>query len=259
MNPVFENFQTTDFLEFSAFLKLTGIFFLVIFIRYLIISGIFNWIFYGLLKYRFQTRIINQHGVRKKQVLREIIRSAITSLAFAFSGTVMVVCWQKGYTALYFDWGDYPIWYTGFSLFIILFLHETYYYWVHRWMHRPRVFRVVHRAHHESVITTSHTSFSFHPWESVLQALIIPLMVFFIPMHIYVLIFVLVLMTVSGTINHAGVELYPSGFEKHWLGKWLIGATHHDFHHKKFNCNYGLYFTFWDRWMGTENPDYKIP
>ncbi|MBB3167458.1 sterol desaturase family protein [Simiduia aestuariiviva] len=37
----------------------------------------------------------------------------------------------------------------------------------------------------------------------------------------------------------------------------LTTPTHYDLHHQKFNGNYGLYFTWWDRWMGTEFPGYK--
>jgi len=59
-------------------------------------------------------------------------------------------------------------------------------------------------------------------------------------------------MTFSAIINHAGVEIYPrnsffKGFKKH-----VIGATHHDIHHRHAQKNFGLYFTFWDRWMNTE-------
>jgi sterol desaturase/sphingolipid hydroxylase (fatty acid hydroxylase superfamily) len=64
-------------------------------------------------------------------------------------------------------------------------------------------------------------------------------------------------MTVSAIINHAGVEVYPKKFYKHPIGKWLIGSTHHDLHHREFTANYGLYFTFWDKWMRTESSEYE--
>jgi hypothetical protein len=35
---------------------------------------------------------------------------------------------------------------------------------------------------------------------------------------------------------------------------WLTTTTHHDLHHAQPDSNFGLYFTWWDRWMGTENP-----
>ena len=64
-------------------------------------------------------------------------------------------------------------------------------------------------------------------------------------------------MTFSSTINHAGVEIFPRGFANHWIGRWLVGATHHDLHHKEFRYNFGLYFTFWDKWMETESPKFE--
>jgi Delta7-sterol 5-desaturase len=41
------------------------------------------------------------------------------------------------------------------------------------------------------------------------------------------------------------------------IGRGLIGATHHSLHHKQFKYNYGLYFTFWDKWKRTESPVYE--
>jgi sterol desaturase/sphingolipid hydroxylase (fatty acid hydroxylase superfamily) len=32
--------------------------------------------------------------------------------------------------------------------------------------------------------------------------------------------------------------------------------VHHDLHHSEGRHNFGLYFTWWDRMMGTEHPDY---
>ncbi len=255
---MFESLAKTDFLDPLSFSLLTGLLFAIVFLRYLFISGVFHFVFYWAFRNEFENRLINGDIKNKSQVISEIKWSAITSFLFAVSGTVMVILWQSDNTALYIEINEYPLWYLPISLTIALFLHETYYYWLHRWMHIPKVYRVMHKVHHDSVETTSLTSFSFHPLESVLQAIIIPLIVFLLPMNIYVLLVILVIMTISGTLNHAGVELYPHNFHKHWLGKWLIGATHHDLHHKKFRCNYGLYFTFWDKWMGTESEDFQI-
>jgi sterol desaturase/sphingolipid hydroxylase (fatty acid hydroxylase superfamily) len=32
--------------------------------------------------------------------------------------------------------------------------------------------------------------------------------------------------------------------------------THHDLHHGRMSWNFGLYFTWWDRWMGAEHPEH---
>jgi len=49
-----------------------------------------------------------------------------------------------------------------------------------------------------------------------------------------VLILQLTLMTFSSVINHLEIETYPPNFHKHFIGKWIIGATHHSLHHKQF-------------------------
>jgi sterol desaturase/sphingolipid hydroxylase (fatty acid hydroxylase superfamily) len=252
-----EQFLETPFHEPRWFLQLTLILFAIIFTRYLVVSGAYHYVFFVWFRRRLEQRILNPTPKQKEQLWMEIQRSAFTSVIFAIGGTAMIVGWQRGYTQIYTAWQDYPIWWIPLSALLALLIHETYYYWMHRWMHLPKVYRKVHKWHHDSIETSSLTAFSFHPIESILQAIIIPILVFLLPMHIYVVIFLLLLMTISATINHGSVELYPKNSESNWLGKWFIGATHHDLHHKKFLTNYGLYFTFWDRWMKTESEEYE--
>jgi len=56
--------------------------------------------------------------------------------------------------------------------------------------------------------------------------------------------------------SHLGYELYPTGFSKSRSGRWINTSVNHNFHHQFFKGNYGLYFLWWDRWMGTLRPDY---
>ena len=56
--------------------------------------------------------------------------------------------------------------------------------------------------------------------------------------------------------GHLGFELYPAGWNRHWLGRWMNTSVAHNQHHHHFKGNYGLYFMFWDRWMGTVRQDY---
>ncbi len=248
------DFFTTDFTNPWYFTLFTVTTFVIIFLRYLFISGVYHYIFHKLFRDKFKKRVINFQPKEVQQFQTEIVRSAITSFIFALSGTILLILWQNGFTGIYLEWTAYPLWYLPVSLLLAMLIHETYYYWLHRWMHRPKVYRLVHKWHHDSIETTSFTAFSFHPIESVLQALMIPVLIIFLPMHLSVLLLFLIIMTISATINHAGIEIYPAFFNRHWLGQWIIGATHHDLHHKQFRYNFGLYFTFWDRWMKTESP-----
>jgi sterol desaturase/sphingolipid hydroxylase (fatty acid hydroxylase superfamily) len=131
-------------------------------------------------------------------------------------------------------------------------MHDTYFYWTHRWLHLPSIYRRFHKVHHESINPTPWTSFSFDPVESMMTAIIIPILVFIIPIHISMLILLLTLMTIFGVVNHTGYEVYPRSWMRgFWSQNWIT-PTHHTLHHHKFNCNYGLYFRFWDQLMNTD-------
>lgn len=239
------------------FLLFVAITFTFTFVRYLLFSAAFHYAGFVWFRKFFQDRVINPVPQTRVQIWREIRRSALASLIFALFFGLIIVLWQAGYTKIYLSWTDYPTYYHPISFLIAILLHETYYYWLHRWMHLPNIYRLLHQWHHESIHTSSTSAFSFHPLEAGLQAAFIPLLILVLPLHLFVLFFLLLLMTISGAINHCGIEVFPKNFEQHWLGKWLIGATHHDLHHKRFQFNYGLYFTFWDRWMKTECPGFE--
>lgn len=229
------------------------IFFLAILFRYFLAAGIFFYYFYVLKEEKFRKRRLSKRGWRKGQLKMEIIWSVWSSAIFAFFGAVIYLLWREDLTAIYLDPALHGYWYLPVSFAVILFLHETYYYWVHRWMHRPKIFKKVHKVHHDSLIPTPWTAFSFHPWESLLEAIILPVILLFLPVHVGVLAVYLIVMTLSSVINHLDIEIYPIKMQNSYFGKILIGATHHHYHHKEFNSNYGLYFTFWDKWMGTES------
>ena len=93
---------------------------------------------------------------------------------------------------------------------------------------------------------------SFHPLESVTGAVLIPALVMLIPIHFGALLVVLTVMTIMGVTNHMGWEIFPERLVRGRAGKWLITASHHQRHHEKYLCNFGLYFRFWDRLCGTD-------
>lgn len=233
--------------------------FVVIFIRYVLFSGGYHLLLRQRLRDRFRHRIFHYEiDEGAAQVRTEIWRSAMVSLIFAAFGILVLYMWQAEWTQLYLTLespSDFVWLFAGPILFLLA--QETYYYWIHRWMHRPGIYERVHRWHHESIETTAWTAFSFHPTEAVLQAVFLPLSVLLIPMHAFAFLTLLAVMTLSATINHAGVEVFPASWANIPLLRGLIGATHHDAHHKQAKYNFGLYFTFWDKWMGTESPGFR--
>jgi sterol desaturase/sphingolipid hydroxylase (fatty acid hydroxylase superfamily) len=226
--------------------------YMVVVARYFLISGLFYLIFHKWEKQKWASKKINVKGYPKDQFRKEILRSNITAIIFGISGAALLLQWQAGYARVYETFRDYPLWWMPVSLVIALFLQETYYYWLHRWMHIPSVFRVVHRWHHDSHIASPWTAFSFHPLEGLIQALFLPMLLVFLPMHLYVFVFLLVIMSVSSVINHLDIEIYPDWFLQSKVGRFFIGATHHAKHHRYYKYNFGLYFSFWDRIAGSE-------
>ena len=245
-----------DYSQPLLFLFLVFILFFIILFRYVLAAGGFYLYFYLWKPKQYQKRKLNDKRRDPKQLKFELKWSFITSLIFAVTGALAFVAWQQGYTLVYEDIGKYGWFYFFFSIGIYMFIHETYYYWLHRWMHKPAIFKKVHKIHHDSIITSPWTAFSFHPLEGLIEALIIPFLIFILPIHYYALLIHLSIMTVSSVINHLDIEIYPKGFHKNWFGKWWIGATHHSLHHRQYRYNYGLYFTFWDKWMKTESPQF---
>lgn len=225
--------------------------------RYFLISGIFYAAFYIWQRKKWAAKKVNKRSYPPGQFKKEIYRSTVTSILFGFSGALLLWMWQQGYAKIYEDPRAYPLWWLPLSLLIALALQETYYYWLHRWMHIPKIYRIVHEWHHDSHIASPWTAFSFHPLEGLIQALFLPLILLFLPMNVWVLVLMLLVMSFSSVINHLDIEIYPAWFARVPVLRTLIGATHHALHHKQFKYNYGLYFTWWDDWMKTESPHYE--
>lgn len=213
--------------------------------RYLFVSGAFAW--------ATARRSPNLYRGRRAQIRREIGWSLFSALIYAVPAAVALWGWQdRGWTWLYSDLNAYPLWWLPLSVLLYLLLHDSWFYWTHRWMHRPQPFRIAHAVHHASRPPTAWAAMSFHPLEAVTGAVIIPLLLFLIPIHVAALLVVLTIMTVMGTTNHMGWELFPPGLVEGPIGRWLITASHHERHHRHYRCNYGLYFRFWDRLCGTD-------
>ena len=214
-------------------------------LRYLAASGLFAWA-----TGRVRPGLYTALG---PQIRREIGWSLASAAIYGIPAGVVAWGWQeRGWTLIYTDIGAWPLWYLPVSLFLYLFAHDTWFYWTHRWMHRPRLFRAAHAVHHASRPPTAWAAMSFHPIEALTGAVVIPALVFLIPIHVAVLGLVLAIMTVMGVSNHMGWEMFPRALVHSRLGGWLITASHHQRHHEQYACNYGLYFRFWDRLCHTD-------
>lgn len=217
----------------------------IVAIRYLATSGAFA----------LATRV-KRPGLyqgQHSQIGREIGWSLASAAIYGLPAGVVAWGWRThGWTRIYADPHDYPLWWMPLSVIAYLLIHDTWFYWTHRAMHVPRLFKAMHAVHHASRPPTAWAAMSFHPWEALTGAIVIPALVFVVPIHVAMLGTVLSIMTIMGVTNHMGWEAFPRRLVQGRAGAWLITASHHHRHHTHYRCNYGLYFRHWDRLCGTD-------
>lgn len=188
--------------------------------------------------------------------LRELLHSAQTTVVIALISILVFSTSLLEYTKVYFDIRDMPLWWIPLSVLVMLFMHDTYFYWMHRMLHHPKLFKYIHKVHHKSVNPSPFTSYSFHIFESILEALIAPILLFTLPLHPLAIFIFSSLAFLFNVYGHLGYEITPKWFRNSFLFELMNTSTHHNIHHAQSRGNYGLYFRFWDRVMRTEHSSY---
>ncbi|MGJ3245796.1 MAG: sterol desaturase family protein [Elainellaceae cyanobacterium] len=231
-------------------------FFWIILGRYFLIAGGIHWLIYSALRHHVIRRRLRLKPPTRKSIQNDIELSISSTVLFAICSAVVMLAYHHGSTRLYTDIHTYGLRYVGISFVAVLFLQDTYFYFIHRALHHPMVFKWLHQGHHHSGVPTPWTSFAFDPVEALIQGLFFVGLVVIVPLHFITLIAVLMTMTLWAVITHLGIRLFPALPLCRWCGWWLIGSHHHLIHHRKHTRHYGLYFTFWDRALGTHDPSY---
>jgi sterol desaturase/sphingolipid hydroxylase (fatty acid hydroxylase superfamily) len=222
---------------------------------YLGVALVFWGVLHVVLRRRLAHRLI-QGWPAARDIRREMAYSASTLLIFAAMGAGIFALVITGHATIYRNPGRYGWWWLCASLPLLLVWHDFYFYVTHRLLHTPWLFRRVHGVHHRSRNPSPWAAYAFHPVEAVVNGLVTPLALCAVPLHAGVLLAFAVHQIVRNAHGHLAVETMPGGFAQHWLGGRFTTSTHHHLHHETARGNYGLWFTWWDRWCGTERPDY---
>ncbi|RKQ70724.1 sterol desaturase/sphingolipid hydroxylase (fatty acid hydroxylase superfamily) [Litorimonas taeanensis] len=224
----------------------------IIIARYFAIVWPIHWALWK--KTPKRARRLSKREPTAATIRNEITLSVLSAFIYALPAAIVVEMWKAGGTALYSGWPQ-SVWgwlYLPFSIMVYLIVQDSWFYFTHRLMHHRRLFKWTHAGHHRSVQPTPWASFSFDPIEAVSSAWLLPVMALFVPLHIAMALFLLMLMTINAVFNHAGWEVYPERWIRGWWGRHIITASHHNLHHTKFKGNYGLYFRFWDKLCETD-------
>ena len=223
--------------------------------RYVIVAAVTSAIVWGLRRTRLGTRKIQAREATAADMRREMFQS-LRSIG-VYIVMALLLLWAFGGAGIYQFEGSYGFGADMALLAATIVAHDTYFYWAHRTMHHPKLFKYFHRAHHRSVTPTAWAIYSFAIPEAVVMFAFIPLWLTIVSVPIWVMFMWANFQLIRNAMGHAGFELHPRWWLSSPLTRWINTTTHHDLHHSGgFNTNYGLYFTWWDRLMGTEHPRY---
>lgn len=142
-------------------------------------------------------------------------------------------------------WDANPVWFL--LLFPLIVIWQSFhFYWIHRFLHWPPLYKAAHGLHHRNVNVGPWSGLSMHPIEhaiyfsSVLLHLVIPSH----PIHLF---FHMYWLTLAAATSHVGFE----GFIVRCKNRFALGSFHHQLHHRYFECNYGNTEMPWDKWFGS--------
>jgi sterol desaturase/sphingolipid hydroxylase (fatty acid hydroxylase superfamily) len=204
----------------------------------------------------FKARRIQPNGFKWKIFRHEILFATIT---ISISG-VMLGYLNKQLVAhgiIHFRHGPAPLWMIGLEYAGYFLLFDTYFYWLHRWMHVEPVYTWIHKLHHKSTSPNLLTTLSVNPLESVINGGFLPLFLSIFTIHDASMALMVPTNIILGLYVHSGHEFLPRWWNKSWATKWFISATFHDQHHRYFTGNFGGYTTIWDRLCGTMRPKFE--
>ena len=214
----------------------------------------------GIMSGFFKARKIQPKGFKWKVFRNE---GLFTLINLATAGVFLgwLSGWLVTHELVVIDKAQVSWWVVAGEFALYFFLFDTWFYWLHRWMHKEPVYSWVHKLHHRSTSPNLLTTASVNPLESLINGGFVPLfltvMTLVSPVHEQSMALIGPTNIIMGLYVHSGYELFPRWWNKSWMTKWFITATLHDQHHKYFTINFGDYTTIWDRLCGTMRPKFE--
>ncbi len=145
----------------------------------------------------------------------------------------------------FLQWQAHPVWFCVMFLLMPL-LHSFHFYWVHRFLHWPPLYKLAHSLHHRNVNVGPWSGYSMHPIEHLLylSSVLIHWVIASHPIHV---IFHLQYLALTAASSHTGYESLLVKEKK----RAYLSPFFHQLHHRFFECNYGTAEMPWDKWFGT--------
>ena len=142
-------------------------------------------------------------------------------------------------------WVDNPVWFIFLFLLTPIWI-SFHFYWIHRLLHWPPVYKLAHALHHRNINVGPWSGLSMHPLEHLLFFSSI-LIHFLVPAHPLHILFHMQHQSLTAATSHTGFENLLVKDSK----TLALGTFHHQLHHRYFEVNYGNLQMPWDKWFGS--------
>jgi sterol desaturase/sphingolipid hydroxylase (fatty acid hydroxylase superfamily) len=152
------------------------------------------------------------------------------------------------------------------EVLLVLLVFDTQFFWVHWLAHQSNwVYKHFHREHHLDHHPDTWSAAYQHPVDLFVTTAVPMAWAVVLPIHAWSWWLALLIANYINIAGHSGYEVtrkLPAVLTLNGLlsyldpmrryGSGLVQTVmHHDLHHQRFRVNYALYFTHWDRLMGT--------
>ncbi len=172
-------------------------------------------------------------------------RLAINSL-LSFLGLVLAWPLMRHLSGIHM--GALPPWYVmvaQIAFFIVL--DDFLYYWMHRTLHTPWLYKHVHSVHHRITIPFALTGNYMHAVEFVATSTLVLIGPSLVGAHVVTLWAWIIFRQFEAADGHCG---YDVPWNPGLLVPFYKGAAYHDFHHRRFFGNYAGFFAYLDKLFG---------
>jgi len=124
------------------------------------------------------------------------------------------------------------------DLVLFVVLTELEFFFIHRALHLPDLYRRVHKVHHEVTQPFGLCALYFHPFEHAISSLQSFVPALLLGSHIVVLQVWIAVATAMVVIHHSGYDWEPYVPDSMWPFRSM--TQQHDFHHAAFSKCFGV-------------------
>jgi sterol desaturase/sphingolipid hydroxylase (fatty acid hydroxylase superfamily) len=197
-------------------------------------------------KYDGRDLVADHRGFTFRSQVLDNMFWTLASGVTVWTGFEVLVVWgyANGYVP-YLTWSDSPVWFV-LLFFLIPIWGSLHFYWIHRLLHWPPLYRFAHALHHRNTNIGPWSGMSMHPVEHVLYLStgLIHCVVASHPVHF---LFHMQVKALEAVSSHSGFECFLVADRN----RMRLGDFFHQMHHRYFECNYGTLEMPWDKWFGS--------